>query len=297
MNNSVAEFPRYAKIIEPMLAAAENARDFPAEDAAAVQVERGTVYVPAMHSPQLEPQNLIIVERLIELGGKSQLADVAVVDRAGHHRPVYRGLLVYSWLQAFRIAYETLTRDQFGRWEESARPWCDQLESELTQIDLPQDAIPAARGGSVAEAAMIALALQVAGRVYVRDAWTDLASYTLGRITRMQQPSGAFLVAKDSDNPETYWYHELVLLHCCASYAIQAEDRTIAAAVARNARYHRLETQPDHATNQPWGLFAFIWEPTTRDMADQVLHAARTQESGVSLMLLADALYCLGLFL
>jgi len=297
MNSAAAEFRRYAGMLEPMLARSEAPAEWPAEGAAAVQIERGSIYAAAVRSPRPEPQDLASVEPLIQLGGKSQLAEVAVVDRAGHTRQAYRGLLVYSWLQAFSIAYETLPRDQFGRWEESARAWCDQLESDLTQIELPQDAIPAARGGNAAEAAMIALALHTAGKVYVRDAWTDLASYTFGRITRLQQSGGEFLMAGDSDNPETRWYHELVLLHCCASYAVQAEDRAVAAAVSRNARHHRNETQPDHATSHPWGLFAFIWEPGTRDVADQMLHAARTHESGISLMLLADALYCLRLFI
>lgn len=296
MNSAAAEFRRYAEILGQMLGRSATSAGWPAEGAAAVQVERGSIYAAALRSPRLEPEDLASVEALIQLGGTSQLAEVAVVDRAGHTRQEYRGLLVYSWLQAFSIAYETLPRDQFGRWEESARAWCDRLESDLTQIELPQDAVPAARGGNASEAAMIALALHAAGKVYVRDAWTDLASYTFGRITRAQQPGGEFLIAGDSDNPEARWYHELVLLHCCASYAVQAEDRAVAAAVSRSVQHHRTETQPDHATNHPWGLFAFIWDRGARDVADQMLHAARTHESGISLMLLADALYCLRLF-
>ena len=61
-----------------------------------------------------------------------------------------------------------------------------------------------------------------------------------------------------------------------------------------------LASQPDHATAQPWALFAFVWNPQTRPLADQLLHAARVQDpaarNGVSLILLADALYCLRLF-
>jgi hypothetical protein len=107
---------------------------------------------------------------------------------------------------------------------------------------------------------------------------------------------GPFLQATPGDNPETHWYHELVLLHAAASYAVQAEDRTVAAAVAGNAEFHFIETQPDHATIQPWALFAFIWLDRTRPLADQILHNVSTQSSGVSLMLLADALYCLQRF-
>jgi hypothetical protein len=82
---------------------------------------------------------------------------------------------------------------------------------------------------------------------------------------------------------------------------VQAEDRAVAAAVARAASYHVTETQPDHATEQPWGLFAFVWSPAARPLADQLLHAMTISQpggaQGVPLMLLADALYCLRLFL
>ena len=162
--------------------------------------------------------------------------------------------------------------------------------------------MPAGRGASATEAAWNALALFVAGKVFVRDAWTDLAGDVFGKLTRGQRGSGAFLAASAArDNPETHWYHELVLLHAAASYAVQAEDRTVAAAVARNAEFHLNETQPDHATSQPWGVFAFVWNEKTRLLADQVLHSASAQNpgglSGVSLVLLRDALYCLRLFL
>ncbi|MGH7214131.1 MAG: hypothetical protein ACREIT_05150 [Tepidisphaeraceae bacterium] len=270
-----------------------------AEDLTCVQVERGSVFARGLVSQQVfEPST---VERLIELAGSPELSRVVVVDRGGHHRPAYRGLLVYAWLQAYRLVYETMSASEFGRWEEALRAWCDLLEAELGAVAWPGDGMPASRGASATEAAWTALALHVAGKVFVRDAWTDLASDTFGKLARGQQPNGAFLRATPSDNPETLWYHELVLLHAAASYAVQSEDRPLAACVARNTAYHLAETQPDHATSQPWGLFAFVWNPATRPLADGMLHAVRAQHpqgvTGVSLMLLADALYCLRLFL
>ena len=247
------------------------------------------------------------VERLLTLardGDVARLGGYAVVDREGHHRPVYRGLLVYCALLAFGVAYETLSAGEFGRWVEGLRPWADLMEAELGRIEWPGevgDEIPGLLGGAAADAAWMSLALHVAGRVFVRDAWGDLASETFGRLVRCQRENGAFLAASGADNPETLWYHELVLLHAAASYAVQAEDRAAAAAVARNAVYHQNETQPDHASTQPWGLFAFVWNPETRMQADQLLHAATTigggaGVSGVTSLLLGDALYCLRLF-
>ena len=310
---------RYATLIE---AALPGQVPFHArvETSTSVQVERGTIY-PLALLHRTDESSLERVDRLVRLAAPPQspepasplpvLGSVAVVDRSGVRRPEYRPLLVYSWLQSFRLLYETLPRMEFGRWDEALRAWCDLLEAELTNTRIPEGALPASRGGSAVEVALAALALFAAGKVFVRDAWTDLASDTFGRLTRGQRDgTGAFFTTTASDSPEVAWYHELALLHAAASYAVQAEDRTVAAAVARATDFHQRETQPDHASSQPWGLFAFIWNPTTRPLAEQMLHAATVQsagagtgaragtgdDDGVALILLADALYCLRLF-
>jgi hypothetical protein len=295
---TVADFRRIADAIRRRVSTPA-AFEPVAEDALSLQIDRGIVYRDAVLR---EPTRGQLVDRLIELSTSDRLTQIIVVDSSGHHRPVYRALLVYSWLAAYQLDYETLARMEFGRWEEGLRPWCDLLEAELTSIEWPAGPMPAGRGSSATEAAWMALALHVAGKIFIRDAWTDLAADTFGKITRAQDASGAFLTAGGSDNPETHWYHELVILHAAASYAVRAEDRTVAGAVARNTRFHLNETQPDHATNQPWGLFAFAWNPGTRMLADDLLHNATVHaqsaaSSGVSLILLADALYCLNLFL
>jgi hypothetical protein len=323
MPNSVQQdFRRYATLIE---AALPGQIPFHArvETSTSVQVERGTIYPLALRH-RTDEASLDRVDRLVRLAAPPQspepgsplpvLGSVAVVDRSGVRRPEYRPLLVYSWLQSFRLFYETLPRMEFGRWDEALRAWCDLLEAELTNTRIPEGALPASRGGAAVEAALAALALFAAGKVFVRDAWTDLASDTFGRLTRGQRDgTGAFFMTTASDSPEVAWYHELALLHAAASYAVQAEDRTVAAAVARATDFHQRETQPDHASSQPWGLFAFIWNPATRPLAEQMLHAATVQsagagsgtgagagtgvgDDGVALILLADALYCLRLF-
>jgi len=221
-----------------------------------------------------------------------QLHELSIVDRIGHQRPLYRPLLVYAWLMAFRIRYETLSRQDFGRWDEQLRPWCDLLESQIGTIQTP---------ASAADSAWTALVLHVAGKSFIRDAWTDLAADVFGRLARAQQPSGAFLAPDPAEHPELTWYHELAILHAAASYAVQAEDRTIAGADGRATDFHLHQTQPDHATTQPWGLFAFIWNESTRPLADTMLHTLSLREpgalDGVSLILLSDCLYCLRLFL
>src|SRR5205814_5481773 len=100
-----------------------------------------------------------------------------------------------------------------------------------------------------------------------------------------------------ADNPEARWFDELAMLHASAAYAVLAEDKTVAAAVKRNTEFHLRETQPDHATRQPFGLFAFIWNGETRSLADQMLHNVSVAEpDGVTQILLGDVLQCLRLF-
>ncbi len=295
----LTDFRRLAEQIRARLQA-DAKFELTVEDALSVQVERGIVFRDAMIGPVTHSA---YVDRLIRIGNSDRLEKTVVVDSSGHPRPVYRALLVFAWLSAYQLFYETLPRSDFGRWEEGLRPWCDLLEAELTQIAWPAGPMPAGRGSSASEAAWIALALRLAGKIYIRDAWTDLAADTFGKIVRAQADNGAFLTTTGSDNPETHWYHELVILHAAASYAVRAEDRTVGAAVARNTLFHLNEAQPDHATNQPWGIFAFAWNDKTRMLADDLLHNATvlgqtaSSASGVSLILLADALYCLNLFL
>lgn len=301
-NDAQDDFRRYARLVS---AAIPSSCTFAptAETGWTVQVERGIVFPACLRDPR-DPEAAGPVDRLIDVARSPNLSAVEVVDRLGHRRPAYRPVLVYAWLQAFRLAYEVLPRLEFGRWEEGLRPWCDVLEADLTDIQFAGPTgladTPASRGAAATQAAWTALALFVAGKVFVRDAWTDLASDTFGRLTRGQTDSGAMLLACPADNPETHWYHELVLLHALASYAVQAEDRPAAAAVARATAWHAAETQADHATGEPWALFAFVWNPDTRPTADGLLSAAGMlpdgARAGLASILLADALYCLQLF-
>ena len=301
------DFQRYASLLQSTLANSRNAFIPESEAATAIQVERALAYPAALLDPKAPGDSVDLLLGAADNPDPAHLASFIVIDRAGHHRPHYRGLLFYAAFQTFHLAYETLPTSAFGKWEEGLRPWADMIESQLTQLDLTAtsdvetesaiSSIPARKGSAATDAAWQALALHVAGKLYVRDAWTDLASDLFGKLTKSQQPTGAFLATTPADNPETHWYHELILLHAAASYAVQTEDRPLAAAVAKNTQYHLSNTQPDHATTHPWALFAFVWDPAARSLADQVLHAASTNPSPLTSILLADALYCLRLFL
>jgi hypothetical protein len=197
-----------------------------------------------------------------------------VVDRLGHARPLYNPLLAYALgMAAGREprALGDLTADWAG----------------------PADA---AAGDRIAAAAWAALADGV-----VTEKPLDAGPLAImERLAAGQQPSGAFLAARSSDNLESLWFHELSILHATASFAVQRGQFGLWPAVTRAVRYHLEGTQPDHATNQPWGLTAFLLVPDGWPIADSMLHAASTHAAvegnasrGLTLMLLADALYCL----
>jgi hypothetical protein len=206
-----------------------------------------------------------------------------VVDGAGHDRPIYRGLLVYAWLRTMEIG-QLMRTERLGM-------WCQSLEA----------AVSAPTGDAHALTGWNALALYVAAGLLGRDDWFALSAQAFEGLAEEQQPSGALFRHASSVNPETRWYDELTLLHAMSSYAVSAQDRRIEAAVHRATEFHFRETQPDHATHQPWALFAFLSNPDTRPQAGEILHTATMRTfrnlDAISLLLLADALWCLRLTL
>ena len=191
--------------------------------------------------------------------------------------------MVYCWLLACEMS-------PLPGWQTSIGKWCEAVWNSIDQAVLVD--LRAANGGAATRAIWAGLMIHVAGTVLARPAWVDSGANMLANLCQRQQSSGAFLQATASDNPETLWYHELILLHAVASYAARSGDSSATRAAQRSAEFHLNETQPDHATAQPWGLPAFV--RYTPMLADQVLHAMATQHpgaiEGLSAMLLADTL-------
>jgi hypothetical protein len=264
-----------------------------AESCAAVQVERGTVYPRVLRAARDAslPSDLPL---LLELPCDLPLTPRNVVDAQGHRRPPYRGLL-------FHAVFRAMAADATGQLTPFASIWIPLLRDQLASLrwpDHPPDRIPADRGAPFVDVVWMSLAAHDAVEVGADSISRTRAADAFERLVTCQHPQGTFLTPSPSDNPETLWYHELVLLHAATLYAAETRDPALAAAVARNAAFHQAETQPDHATNQPWGLAAFARTAATRPFADQMLHAAATLggQSGVTSILLADALYCLRLW-
>ena len=79
------------------------------------------------------------------------------------------------------------------------------------------------------------------------------------------------------------------MLHALTAYAARTSADVRGPLLA--AEYHLNETQPDHATSEPWGLLAFILNANAHSVADQMLHtvqvlypngAMKTPQPGVS---------------
>ena len=78
-----------------------------------------------------------------------------------------------------------------------------------------------------------------------------------------------------SDAPESWTFRELVAIHGTMG-VVSLGAGGLWPAVAAAARHQQAVTQPDYTTYQPWGLAAFLREPSTRPFAEQQLHDVQT---------------------
>ena len=259
-----------------------------------VAVERGVAW------PMLtcDPGSAAAFNLLAPLWDRAFDPDTVVVtDRAGHARPAYRGLLGYSLFQAIRASDRVLVGDPAT----VADRWTAALVPELAAVNVVRGAggpdIPASAGDVAVRAAWAAAAVIAGGDLSQDDRVVAAGRRFLLGLAARQQPSGTFLKPGRADNLESFWFHELQLLHVVAAQGLQWRDEALLAAARRSAAYHVAETQPDHATNEPWGLPGFLCDAESAVMADQLLHAAGVQQpgraGGVTLILLADTLYSL----
>jgi len=198
-----------------------------------------------------------------------------VHDSAGHERTVYRPLLAYTIAQLGRA---DLHLDWFNR--------AAQLPTQMP-----------VNGDEAIAWVWSALALQVAGAG--REDWQPQPKRMFDSLFQNQQRTGAFLPPTSSVHPELRWYQEMVLLHAATTYAVLSPTELAIQSVTSAAKFQAEEIQPDHATLEPWALFAYLVYPDARMLADHLLHSvqlrlARTGSIDVlTVVLIADALYCL----
>jgi hypothetical protein len=237
------------------------------EDENTLQVERGLMLAMAVWNASDFTGIASACDRLLESGA----VELRVIDAAGHRRSHYPGLLLHAWRRTLAQLNGLRTPPPHsGGWAEGIERW----RASLTATD---DAV---------------------GRTWAAHARGEPESASsFQQLIDGQQSSGALLKPDPSQNPETLWYEELVLLHALTAYAVCSGNPKARAAASRAAEHHLNETQPDHATSEPWGLLAFILNPNTRSLADQMLHTVQVLHpngaTGVTAILLADVLDCL----
>ena len=133
-----------------------------------------------------------------------------------------------------------------------------------------------------------------------RDIDAEWVDAVVHRIVERPGEGGSLHPRGGDDSLDAWTYRELCGLHALANLALLSRNLRWARRVQDVARYHMQTTQPDHVTSQPWALFAFLWNESTRPLAEQQLHDAAAAGGGragaLAAMLLADAADALGRF-
>jgi len=192
-------------------------------------------------------------------------------------------------------------------------PWLDRyrtiirgmLPSESQRVTPPPFQQIAAKitGGKAAAMPETISALQ--GLPLIRAVWGavgDINSRTASvpteveKVISHQASDGHLLLTTANDHPESVWYFELQLTHALATAGLLLNNQACFAAAQRAATFILNEIQPDHATNRPWGITAFLLAENTLPLVDWVLHSATvhltTTDDEMTLLLLKDCLYC-----
>lgn len=290
----LAPADRYKHLLDNTLTQAVTGRALPTPEdrpPERLSIERGAAWAWLLASPG-DPAPLAMLSPLWD--GDFEPSALEVYDGCGHARRAYGGLLCYAALQALAASDRNLLDEQ----ADAAARWIDATGSALeVQLASLREALPAADGDATASLAWWALAVFRGGELLDDPRGVAASHRAMRAVATRQHDSGCYLTAEARDNPETLWFHELQIAHAVGSYAMQSGDAELQRSAARAAQYHMEETQPDHATNQPWGLSAFLVDTQTHIMAEGLLHAATVQHPGrldaVTLILLADTLYSL----
>jgi hypothetical protein len=100
VQNFLTDLRRYRQMLSEQFCPPEESQSFVGEErAGALRIEYGEMLAAAV----CNPSRAVAAEPLIAAAASSSFARMAVVDSAGHHRPVYRALLAYSFIQTFRL--------------------------------------------------------------------------------------------------------------------------------------------------------------------------------------------------
>lgn len=206
-------------------------------------------------------------------------------------RPVYPLLAMHVHLAAFGKRYLVLP-DTI--WETAAADF-EKLAAPLREIAQYQDTAPLHMTAEIVLWQAWCL-LQIGSLRHVDDD-IELARAVINCIVVRDVPDNPLTVQDPEESLDGWTYRELVGLHALANAALHDRNETWADRVEQIAQYHLYNTQPDHCTSEPWGLFGFLWSEQTRMFGMQQIHDCKAYGLvGVGRILLADAVRCLDEF-
>jgi len=241
-----------------------------------------------------------------------------LTDHIGHHRPVYWPLVIHLHLAAFTLRYESLPQSLWGQCEDILPQLAHPARIIESYADTP------APPDQAAMVLWLALCLLEYAMLTSRDVDVELVDAVVYQVITRHgpdlslHPQGLDPTQPNSEPPgqaslDWWTYTELSGLHALANLALVRRNKTWAKRVQEIAIYHLNHSQPDHTTNQPWAVFAFLWSDQTCIFAEQQLHDATAHKQGsptntmptenqvnrigpLDGMLLADAAAALGAF-
>lgn len=235
---------------------------------------------------------------------KSGAYPISFRDALGHSRDVYHPLAVHLCLAAYIQHYETMPVDLWGHCEQAV----PEAIAPMRMIEHFTDATPPL--SMIPMVLWQALCVAEQAHIFGRDADMELIDAVVSAATSEPGRDGALHSYSPQETLDTWTYRELVGLHALANLALLRRNSVWSKRVEQIAVYHLENTQPDNVTNQPWGVFAFLWSPKTRSFAEQQIHDATAQAAGgrgqdmgstqglqpIAAMLLADAIRALDTF-
>lgn len=250
--------------------------------------------------PSLYPALTQGIKRLAQMGcaGQAGGALPTLADGAGHRRDSYWALVLHLHLAAFGRRYESLPGALWGVCE-------DTLPMAVGPVRWIEDyATVAPEPEKTAMVLWSALCLFEQATVAGRDADVELVDAVVHQVTVRDGPDGSLHPKStvmdrqgEQGSLDAWTYRELCGLHALANLAVMRPNDGWAKRVEQIALYHLQHTQPDHTTNQPWGVFGFLWSPRTRIFGLQQIHDAsaggdggsgQTTVGAVAGMLMAD---------
>lgn len=225
------------------------------------------------------------------IDGITQLANGKVI--AGlDKRPVYPLLALHIHLAAFGKHYLVLPDNV---WETAATDF-DKLANPLRiTLSAYLDTPPAFLDTAIT--LWQAYCLLEIGMLRHAEGDVEIARGAIEQIVSRVVKDDSLTEQHIDQTLDDWTYRELTGMHALAGAALLDRNETWANRVEQVGLHHLYNTQPDHCTSEPWGLFGFLWSEQTRMFGMQQIHDVKAYGLvGVGRVLLADAVRCLDEF-